>query len=475
MSLQQLFLALRARFGVFATILGITVLVAAIVSMMLPKAYRATASLLVDAKNQQSMSSVQGPGILPQERLGYLRTQMDILTSKRVARKVVQNLKLAQLPAVQEAFAKQTTGSESIEDWLTDGILQKLKVETTQSNVIQVTYTSADPQGAAAIANEFTKGYLETMLELRVAPEREAAQWFDEQLKSLRTNVETAQVALTDYVKKHSIISDDENVALDGRRLESLSEAAARAREQGSQLNARAARARELLAQGEVVGVPADGQDSTIIQKLRSDLLQGEARFRELSSQYGPAYPAYQRQQAENETLRQRLAAETRRMVGGIEDSARNSRQREAELAGSLAGQRARILSLKEDRNELVFLRHRVESGMQAYDTAMQRYVVSQVESRANQTNASVLSAAIAPSRPYRPNILLNVLVAAVVGTILALGIVTGMELLDGRVRTFHELDLEAPVLVELNTWSHSDARRLNGPGGQALALPGPA
>ena len=89
MSLQQFILALRARFGVFLVALCATVLTATAVSFLLPKTYRATASILVDARDEQSLSNL-GPNFFPQEKLSYLQTQTEIISSKRVAGKVVQ-------------------------------------------------------------------------------------------------------------------------------------------------------------------------------------------------------------------------------------------------------------------------------------------------------------------------------------------------------------------------------------------------
>ncbi len=160
MSLQQFLLALRARFGVFATVLAATILAATVVSLLLPKSYKATVSLLVDAKDEQSLSNALRPLILPQERLSYLQTQMDIITSKKVARKVVQDLKLAESPSTRADFEEQAGGKGSIEDWLVESLLKKLKVETSQSNVIQVSFSAADPRRSAAIANAFAKAYV---------------------------------------------------------------------------------------------------------------------------------------------------------------------------------------------------------------------------------------------------------------------------------------------------------------------------
>src|SRR2546430_11735961 len=74
-------------------------------------------------------------------------------------------------------------------DWSSD-------VCSSDLSVIQASFTCADPRWAAAIANAYAKAYVDTMLELRVAPTRKAAAWFDEQLKGLRANLEDAQAKL---------------------------------------------------------------------------------------------------------------------------------------------------------------------------------------------------------------------------------------------------------------------------------------
>jgi len=142
----------------------------------------------------------------------------------------------------------------------------------------------------------------------------------------------------------------------------------------------------------------------------------GETKLQELASQYGSNYPQYQRQLSENQNLRKRLNAEMRKVVEGIANSARQSRQREAELRKAMEAQRARLLGLKDGRNEFTVLKRNVESAERAYDTAMQRHVVSQVESRASQSNVTLLNAAPVPGKPTQPKIRLNIALSVVVG-----------------------------------------------------------
>lgn len=451
MSLQLFLSALRARLGVFALVLAATILAATVVSLLLPKSYKATASLLVDAtRDEQSLTNV----LLPQrERIGYMQTQMDIITSERVARKVVQDLKLAESPASRAAFEKQREATGSIENWLAENLLRRLKVATSQSSVIQVSFSSADPRFSALVTNAFAKAYINTMLELRVEPVQQAAVWFDEQLKSLRANLEDAQAKLTDYHRQQGIISADERLDVENARLGELSSQLVRTQEQTFDLGIRERQARDFRKRGASPDKLPDILSNASIQRLNADLLRGEVRLRELATQYGANHPQYQRQVSENQSLREQLDAEMSKVVAGIANARRQSHAREAELQGAIAAQRARLLELKEQRNELTVLTRNVETAQRTYDAAMQRSVVSQVEGRASQSNAALLNPAVAPHRPSHPRMALNIALSVVVGTMLGLGMAVLMEFLDRRVRAPSDFDLgqNVPLLAVLN------------------------
>jgi succinoglycan biosynthesis transport protein ExoP len=465
MNFSILISALRARFGVFLLVLGVTVVAALVVSLVMPRSYKATASLLVDANKdpQQSMSPTDYYA-QPRERISYMQTQMGIITSAKVAQTVARQLKLGNDPETREAF--QESGYRGgIDEWLAEKLLESLKVETSQSNIINITATSSDPVLAARIANAFAQTYIDTTLELRVVPARQAAAWFDEQLKGLRNSLEDAQARLSQYQKEHGIVSADERSDIETMRLNDLAAQVMRAQEAGRGQGGRRASPEH----------SASVQSNPMVQKLASDLAAGESKLVELSAQYGPNYPAYQRQAEENRALRQRLNAEMGKAAATADGQRAQARAREAELKTALAEQHARVLELKQGRNELNVLTRNLETAQKAYDTASQRAVVSQVESRASQTNVTVLDQASAPSRPFRPRLLLNVALAAVVGMLLGLGLAAVLELIDRRVRSAADLvnDWNVPVLGTLN--AQRPAYALLGPArGAAPALPRP-
>ncbi|HWZ62596.1 MAG TPA: GNVR domain-containing protein [Steroidobacteraceae bacterium] len=392
MTLRQFLRALRARFGVFALALVVVVLATMVASLVIPKTYRATVSLLVDAKDEQSMGDALRALGLPQEHLSYLQTQADILASPKVARRAVQQLDLTHDPAAMASLGITRPAGERLDDQLVDGLLRHLKVDTSQSNIIEATVTSDDPRLAARLANAVAAAYVSTMLELRVAPTREAAAWFDEQLKGLRANVEQAQLRL---------------------RTE------------------RAAEQQRLAQQPERL---PQARDDVFIQQLRADLLHGEAKLRQLSTQYGVNYPDYQRQLSENLELRASLQAELHKVAAGMADPELGQQQ----LTPSHA--QAEHTMLVEP-----VLQQDVESAQHAYDTALQRYFSSQVDSRASQTNVAVLSAAAIPLRAFRPNLPLNAALALATGLALGCALVVILERADARVRCVEDLVAAVP------------------------------
>jgi uncharacterized protein involved in exopolysaccharide biosynthesis len=247
-----------------------------------------------------------------------------------------------------------------------------------------------------------------------------------------------------------------------------------RTQDQTFDLETRARQARDLRRLGVSPDKLPDVLSNPLLQKLNAELVQGEAKLQELATQYGANHPQVQRQTSENQSRRAQVGVEMGKVVAGVENSMRQSRQREADLTGALAAQRARLLELKENRNELMVLTRNVETAQRTYEAAMQRSVVSQVEGRASQTNVALLNPAVAPRRPYTPNVALNIALSVLVGTMLGIGIVVLMEMFDRRVRSPGDLvhEQQAPLLAVLNARLPAGNRLFARLGSNMRALP---
>jgi chain length determinant protein EpsF len=457
MNFTLLLSALRARFRVFFLILATTVAAAVIASLLLPKTYVAKVSLLVDGKDEQQLQTNQR--IPERERTGYMQTQVDIITSPKVAERVVRSLNLADNPAALVKVGADDfdpRGTVPIEEWIADRLEKRLKVDTSSSSVVQLSFGAADPELAAQVANAFAKSYVDTALDLRVEPTRQASAWFDEQLKGLRVKLEQAEQRLAAFRQEHGISALDERYDVANLQLSDLA---------------------TTLSHGPGAGNPptlAEILNSPTLQGLRADLQRAEARLREMSSEYGVNHPQYQHQLAQVESLRAALAGETRHAVTGVDDLARRNKARQADLQAEMEKQRTHVMELAQARSQMAVLTHDAAIAQRTYDDAMQRYLSSTVESRALQTNVSVLDPATPPAKPARPRLALNVGIALVVGMLLGLAAVHLLEMFDQRVRIIEDLtgDVQVPLLAVLDKWNPI-ADRLPGPDIRR-ALPGP-
>jgi len=464
MTFQQFLLALRGRWKICVALLGATILAAFLVTLVMPKTYEAVTSVLVDAKDDQMINQPLGS---PRQQLGYMQTQIDIIQSQRVAREVVQNMKLADNPNVKAAFVKSTGGHGDIVDWLAGALLHDLKVDSSQSSVILMRYTANDPKFAADVANAFAKAYVDVTLKLRVDPTKEAATWFNDQLKGLRNDLEAAQAKLAAFQREKGIIATDERMDIENTRLNELSNQALQASAQSIDSASKLGQSGRTSpgAVPEVIANP-------MIQGLKAELLRAESKLAEASTRLGPNHPQYQQQAAEVKALRERVNAEMANVIGGVKSATSSSYAREQALKRDLAEQRKKVEALRDARSQSIVLVRDVDTAQKAYDAALQRYLVNKVESGARSTNVTVLNAAPVPLLPLRPRLSVNLAVGVFVGLLLGLAAVFFLELLDRRVRSTGDLEIgvEAPLLGTLLPWHPSTILG----GGETKALPSP-
>lgn len=476
MNVHQFLLAVRGRLWVFLSLLVATVAAAAIVTLMMPKTYEATASILVDSRDEQSLNGTMASN---RDRTGFMQTQLDIINSMEVARRVVRELKLADSPGVKASFAQATgrgaaDNSDTLEEWVAGGLLAGLKVVSSQSSVISLTYGSSDPKFAAQVANAFAKAYLDTTLHLRTEPNRQASTWFEEQLGGLRKSFEESQGKLAAFQREKGIIVTDERLDIENTRLNELSTQALQAQNVTFENSSRSGVASKRSADSmpDVIANP-------LIQSLKGDVARAEAKFSELATRLGPNHPQYQQQASEIASLRSRLGGEMGRIVSSSQNATAQSQARQGSLQTALDEQRKKVVELRDARNHSFVLQREVETAQKAYEAALQRYLVNKVEAGARSTNVTVLNPASEPMRHSKPKTLLNIILGFVVGTILGLGVVFLMELLDRRVRSSEDLEagLDAPLLGTLHAWRPSHLLGGNGGSGGSghRALPSPA
>ena len=473
MDLNQFILALRARRKAFLIAFAATVFTAIAVALIVPKKYVATATLMADARDEQAMSPIR---MSPRERAGYYQTQIDLLTSSRIATQVAKDLKLAQRPGWRDAWESDTGGAGSIDDWIAAQLKEKVLVDTSVSNLLMVNFASDNPRFAAEVANGFANAYLNISLQLRTEPTREAAVWFDEQLKTLRTQVVQGQTKLNSYQKQKGILVEDGRMDVESTRLTELSTQLMAARNATMDAQARHKQATEILESGASPEAIPDVLSNAYLTGLKTDLGRIEGRIEQENATLGANHPQVLRSAAEAQGLRDKLKAETKKVVAGLGNAVQNGRKREADLQAAIEAQNQRLLALKDWRIEMTGMTREIEAAQRSYDAVLARYMQNKIDSSAKTTNVMLLAPAIEPLKPVHPKVGLIAGLSVVLGLLLATGIVYVLEMLDRRVRSRHDLEsrLAVPSLGRLSKWQPTGGRLLPAPMRAARALPQP-
>jgi succinoglycan biosynthesis transport protein ExoP len=425
MSLSHFLAVLRARW-LSAFIVFVIVFSGVILYLVFAtRVYTATASILVDAKPDPVSSMLYG-GASPAQ----INTQIEILRSDRVALRVAQNLKLADLADMRSAWASAKSGL-TIQEWLTEVVENGLdpRVVSAGSNVINISYHSADPRFAATVANAYVQAYLETSIELRVDPAKQYSGFFTDQQKDARSALEASQNKLSAFQKDKGIIGTDDKFDLEMNRLTALTQ---------ELVAIQTARVDASTRQGQIghAGQLSEVLSNGTVSGLKNDLSSAELKLQELSSRYGDKHPQVQEARAAVSEIKQKIARATSDVTGAIGIDARVSHAREAEIQAAVDAQRIKVLTLKETRDQGAVLARDVDNAQRSYDLVYNRASQTNLESQNRQSNATVISQATTPSNPSSPKLLSALLMGFVGAVGLGLGMALLLEQLDKRVRT---------------------------------------
>ena len=456
MNLSQLLLILLARKRIILATLLVTVSLTLAVSLMLPKTYKATASVLLNYKGMDPLTGIVMPSqLLP----GYMATQIDIISSKNVAARVVDSLKLAQNADVVAQFQQSTGGKGTVRDWLADLLLKKLDVvPSRESSVVEINFKGSDPQFVAGVANAFAEEYQKLSIELKAEPMKKASAYFNEQTKVLRDNVEAAQSRLSKYQQERGIVSVDNRLDVESNRLNDLS-----AQLVAAQGQAMEASSRQSMAQGSRGAESPDVAANPLVQNLKVQLAGAESKLADIGQRLGRNHPQYLSVKAEVDKISANLSAQLKSASNSVSNNAAILQAREAAVRAALAAQKARVLELNRSRDELGVLVKDVESAQRAFDVTSQRFSQTRIEGQAEQSDIAVLNPATAPLNAAGPRVMLNTMLSLFLGTMLGLGFALLAEMVDRRVRSENDMAevLQMPVFGVID-WNAPKRPRYN-------------
>jgi succinoglycan biosynthesis transport protein ExoP len=416
----------------------VTVLTVAIWTFVQTPIYQATATVLIEPEppkilNIQEVTPIGGP---TQE---YYRTQYELMTSRPIADKVIETLKLKQrIPALATAAdpARALTAGVTIEP-------------RRNTRLVLVKYESADPVLAADVANAVARQYAKHNLDLKLKAAQDALAWLTEQMSGLKAKVQESSVALQNYRVKAGIMGLQEQRQITAQKIMDFNKAYLEAQAQRLSVEAKMNELQRVTSDQGGSRTIFTVADNLLIQKLKAEASDLEVQKSKLLKTYKDMHPEVLKVQAQIEQVAQKIEAEIKTMMRGVQTEYRVAKAREETLLGNVNRLRQEGQELNEKEIQYLALQRDADSNQQLYEAVLKRLKETGVTGGLETNNVSVIEDAPVPRVPIRPSKRTNLLIAVVVGLVVGVGAALGIEYFDTTIKTPDDVEryLGVPVI----------------------------
>lgn len=420
------------------TVIGTTLVLLG--SMMIPPRYTATAQIVVETGPAYPGDSNRDAGQSQQEAI--VQTHITALTARAQLERVLDSL--AHDRRYREAGAQPPSGMRQAAAALwhqygaplwgrvarfvpsfvgkagpppsaakaaaarVEGFRRSLKVsQKGGSHVIAVAFTSVSPDVAALAANRVAELYVKGEEDWRIAQVNRVVGWLDERIPSIKSGYNQAETAVQNYRVAHGL-ADPARTSLSDQKLADLT---------GQLVSAEADLAKRRAELSAVRG-SQQGADSPAVAALRQQenvLLQSQA---EAAVTLGENHPKVQQLEAQLRVVRQKLADEAGRTVGGLARDVQVAQDQVSAIRGRLAELRTAGSQAQEAEPRLNELEREAAATGQVYQSLLQRREQLRTQQEVVQPALRILSLAAPPDRPSSSSRLLFVLPALIMFSI---------------------------------------------------------
>lgn len=415
--------------------------------------------LLIDSSKlrilQQQQSSM---GDLPLDT-AQVETQVEILRSENIGLAVIRDLHLSDDPEFSSkkggifgfAASLLASGETKSEAEINRDILQKFLQNRSISRVgrtyvLDIGFTSLDPNHAATIANAIADTYIVDQLEAKYEATRRASVWLQERIRELRSQASVADRAVLEYKERNSIVDFGAGTnagprLLGEQQLGELNTQLSQARAATTEAKARLERINETMKRDVPDASVADSLKNEVITRLRNQYLDIAAKEAIWSARYGADHLAAVNLRTQMSEIRRSIADEIKRIAESYKSDYEIAKAREINVEKDLA---KLVISTQGTNRERLGLRD-LESTAQVYQSIynsfLQRYMEAIQQQSFPITEARVISAAAAPTRKSSP-VTLNVLgLATALGCILSFIVAALREAIDRVFRTTRQVE----------------------------------
>ncbi|ACS55605.1 MULTISPECIES: GumC family protein [Rhizobium] len=397
-----------------------------------------------------------------------IASQVQLLQSADLLKKVINDLKLYNLPEFDDAASGSAMSSILVklhlkknplenppEERVIDAFVERLQVyQVPGSRVIGINFTSKDPKLAAAIPNAMANVYLSTQSGAKLDSNSEATRWLEPEIEGLRRKVSEAEKKVAEYRTAHGLLQTNGTTTFPAQQLNDISAELTRVRGDKANAEARAQAVRNALSSGEASDTLPDIMSSQAIQRLKGTESGLQSQISDLQTSLLNNHPRLKSLRAQLSDIRTQIRQETQKILASIENESKVADLRASELERQSDTVQATSARAGEDEVGLNALEREANAQRQLLETYLVRYreAASRADSNSSPADARIVSKAVEPVDPYFPKVVPIVVVAAVATLIMSAIVIMLAELFSGRALRPTDLaseTIEAEAIVE--------------------------
>ena len=491
--------AVRKRLWLVLGLVALITMMAIIYVARKPDYFEAQARVQVQNEDNSTLTGKAPYFYSTSEDSIYFNTQLQILTSQGLMRRVVRTLDLehnpdffkgsgatkrstwrrimdmagvsnkeAAVPAELEQLPLTTSSvapASSRED-LTEAkrlapyvgaILGGLKVDPVkeargyykETSLIDIRYSHTDPQVAAKVVNAIADTYVYANLEKKIETNSSTGTFLQKRIAELQQQIRTDEERLVNYARNNQIISLDPNQNTVVERLAGLNRQLLEAENERKTAEAafnaaRAPGAAEALVEG-------DAKQVADLESKLNELQQKRALLLVEATEEAPEVKEVDQQIVElNKQLKDLRGKKQTVLLTTLETRYKQALGREQALRKSFDEQRAETLTQNEAAINYRIIQQEIETNKTLLNSLLQGAKENDVVIAGKPNNISVVDYGLAPDAPVGPNRTRTVFMAFFLSIGLGVGLALFLEYLDDSVHTTEEVErgLHLPALA---------------------------
>jgi len=274
--------------------------------------YRATTKFLVERERMDPIVSPEAntavlPGEVTEEEIN---SEVGLLRSNDVLRQVVTSCGLDQRKRLRERIFGAIDPARKL-DQATEALAKDIQIEPgKKSNLIEVSYTSPDPQVAAHVLRALGEAYIQRHVAVHTPPGQ--VEFFEQETEHYKQNLSDAEGALKQFSEQQGGVAPQLSRDITLQKLSEFSSslqqtraAIAETEERITTLQKQAGTTPERLTTA-----MRQSDDAQVLQGLKNTLMGLELKRTELLTKYQPTYPLVQEVDKQIADTRESISAE---------------------------------------------------------------------------------------------------------------------------------------------------------------------